>query len=30
LEEDKNRLQDVLEALENDEDVDIVWNNAEE
>lgn len=30
LEEDKNRLQDVLEALENDEDVDIVRNNAEE
>lgn len=29
LEEDKNRLQDVLEVLENDEDVDVVWNNAE-
>lgn len=30
LQEDKNRLQDLLEVLENDEDVDVVWNNATE
>ncbi len=30
LDEDKKRLQDVLEALDNDEDIDIIWNNAEE
>lgn len=27
---DRNRLQELLEALGNDEDVDIVWNNASE
>ena len=29
LEEDKNRLQDMIDALENDEDIDIIRNNAE-